>query len=90
MHIILYMIALHLLLCNLQNFVYSFIDMDNSSNQKKKRKKKCKCKIDERLSLKMEGMLYMVRAALVRGLLSYITLISCGQEALKTKRLEEG
>ena len=69
---VLYMIALHLLLCKLQNFVYSLIDMDNSSNQKKK-ERKCKCKIDERLSLKMGGMLYMVRAALVRGPLSYIT-----------------
>ena len=68
---VLYMIALHLLLCKLQNFVYSLIDMDNSSNQKKK-EKKCKCKIDERLSLKMGGMLQMVRAALVRGPLSYI------------------
>ena len=67
------MIALHLLLCSLQNFVYSFIDMDNNNLKKKKRKKKCKCKIDESVSLKMGGMLYMVRAALVRGPLSYIT-----------------
>ena len=71
MHMVLYMIALHILLCTLHNFVYSFIDMDNSSNQKKE-EKKCKCKIDERLPLKMGGMLYMVRAALVRGPLSYI------------------
>ena len=70
MHIILYMIALHLLLCNLQNFVYSFIDMDNNNNQKKK---KCVNVRDIRLSLKMGGILYMVRAALVRGSLSYIT-----------------
>ena len=41
--------------------------------KKKNRKKNCKCKIDVRLSLKMGGMLYMVRAALVRWPLSYIT-----------------
>ena len=70
MPMVLYMIALHLLLCNLQNFVHNFIAMDNSNNQKKK---KCKCKIDVRLSLKMGGMLYMVGAALVRGPLLYIT-----------------
>ena len=76
MHMVLYMMALHILLCNLQNFVYSIIDMDNNNNQKKTKKKnkiKCKCKIDVRLSLKMGGMLYMVRAGLVRGPLSYIT-----------------
>ena len=87
---VVYMIALHLLLCSLQNFVYGFIDMDNNNQKKKKKKlkkkrkkkkkkkkktekKNCKCKIDVRLSLKMGGMLYMVRAALVRGPLSYIT-----------------
>ena len=37
---VLYMIALHLLLCSLQNFVYSFIDMDNSKQKKKKKRKK--------------------------------------------------
>ena len=50
--------------------------MDNNNQKKKnkrKRKKNCKYKIDVRLSLKMEGMLYMGRAALVRGPLSYIT-----------------
>ena len=75
MHMVVYMIALHLLLCSLQNFVYGFIDMDNNNQKKtkKNRKKNCKCKIDVRLSLKMGGMLYMVRAALVGGPLSYIT-----------------
>ena len=70
-YMVLYVIALDMLLFNLQNFVYSFIDMDN--NNQKKRKKNCKCKIDVRLSLKMGGMLYMVRAAVVGGPLSYIT-----------------
>ena len=56
------MIALLILLCNLQNSVYSFIDMDSNNN-----------KIDVRLFLKMARMLYMVRAAIARGSLSYIT-----------------
>ena len=71
MHMALYLIALHILLCNLQNFVYSFIDMDNNNNNKKQKKKtekkNCKFKIDVRLSLKMGGMLYMVRKRLEAG-----------------------
>ena len=52
--------------------------MDKNNNQKNKNNEKnikqnVDCEIDVRLSLKTGGMLNKVRAALVRGSLSYIT-----------------
>ena len=64
---VLYMIAaLHILLYHLQCIVYNFIDIYGQQKQQKR------IFSDESISFKRGGLLYMIRATLVRGPLSYV------------------
>ena len=58
--------ALHILLYHLQCIVCNFIDIYGQQKQQKR------IFSDESLSLKWGGVLYMIRATLVRGPLSYV------------------
>lgn len=64
---VMYMIAaLHILLYHLQCIVYNFIDIYGQQKQQKR------IFSDESISFKRGGLLYMIRATLVRGPLSYV------------------